>query len=605
VQPHADGAGAAPDQASLGGLLRAHRTGRQLTQEELAERAGLSERTLRNLEGGRIRRPFPDTVRRLADALGLAGRPRDQFEAAARGGTPASVPDGAAPSLLPLAVPDFTGREAEVAHVHGLLTAGGDQGPDAIVISAVAGKPGIGKTTLAVQVAHRLRTAGSFPGGQLYVNLQGAQTQPKNPGDVLARFLRALGMDGTSIPDDLEERAEHYRTLLADRQMLVVLDNAANEAQVRPLLPGSPTCGVLVTSRRRLSGLEGARLLDLDVLPTAAAAELLARVAGPDRVAAEPAAAAAIVSSCGRLPLAIRIAGARLAARPGWSLVRLAERLADEHRRLDELAAGDLEVRASIALSYRALPGLERRVFRRLGLLEAPDFTAWVPAALLDLPPAQGEELLDRLADAQLLEIAGEDAAGQLRYRFHDLLRVYARERALADEQPADRTAALARALGGWLALAETIDRRLPSPSFGVAHGATVRWPSPRTKVGAENGAPLAADPLAWFEAERVALVTAVDQASGHGLRSWPGTWRARSAGSNSPAGIWTTGATPISWPSPRTNEPATAAGRPTCSAASARSTSNATTSRGPPPSSSGPWGCSTTSTTDRAGRTP
>ncbi|MFL6185960.1 MAG: helix-turn-helix domain-containing protein [Actinomycetes bacterium] len=235
------------DQEGFGRLLRAHRMRLPLTQEGLAERAGLSERTLRNLEAGRISRPYPDTIRRLADALELTGRHRHQLEAAARGVGPGLGPEGAVPCLLPPSVTDFTGREAEVAEIFGLLATGSLDGANAVVVSAVAGKPGIGKTTLAVHVAHRLRH--ELPDGQLYVNLQGAQAHPLDPGAVLARFLRALGLDGSSIPDGLEERAERYRMLLADRRVLVVLDNAGSEAQVRPLLPGSPSCGVLVTSR--------------------------------------------------------------------------------------------------------------------------------------------------------------------------------------------------------------------------------------------------------------------------------------------------------------------------------------------------------------------
>jgi transcriptional regulator with XRE-family HTH domain len=391
VQQDGQAASSAADQVPLAALVREYRDLRGLTQEQLAGRAGLSERTVRNLERGRIRRPYPDTVRRLAEALELTGRHRDQLEAAARGLTWPLGREGTVPGLLPPSVSDFTGREEEAAAVLGLLAVDGrGQAAHAVVISAVAGKPGVGKTTLAVHVAHRLRK--QLPDGQLYANLQGAQADPLEPGEVLARFLRALGVDGSSIPDDLEERAERYRTLVADRRMLVVLDNAAGEAQVRPLLPGSPTCRVLVTSRARLTGLEGAHRLDLEVLAPPAAVELLGRVAGPARVAAEPAAAAAIVGYCGHLPLAIRVAGARLATRPGWSLVRLAERLADEHQRLDELTAGDLEVRASIALSYRALPAQQQRAFRRLGLLEMPDFPAWVAAALLDLDPARARE---------------------------------------------------------------------------------------------------------------------------------------------------------------------------------------------------------------------
>jgi len=502
--------GFAADRRSLGRLVRAHRARLGVTQEELAERAGLSERTLRNLEGGRIRRPYPDTIRRLADALELTGPHRDQLEAAARGISLEAAPAGMVPSLLPPSVADFTGREAEVAAVLGLLAIDGLEGARAVVVSAVAGKPGIGKTTLAVHVAHRLRS--QFPDGQLYVDLQGTQAHPLDPGEVLARFLRALGVDGSSIPGTLQERAERYRTLVADRRMLMVLDNAAGEAQVRPLVPGSPTCRVLVTSRPRLAGLEGALLLDLDVMSPQAAVALLARVAGPARVAAEPDAAAAIVGYCGRLPLAIRIAGARLAARRSLSLARLADRLTDERHRLDELAAGDLEVRASIALSYRALPDRQQRAFRRLGLLEAPDFAAWVAAALLDLPPERVEQLVDRLVDAQLLEVAGQDATGQLRYRFHDLLRAYARERAVAEEPAEQRQAALTRAFGAWLALAEEADDRFTGGSLAAGHGHATRW---RGDPGLASE--LLADALAWFEAERPALTAAVAQAGRHG----------------------------------------------------------------------------------------
>jgi tetratricopeptide (TPR) repeat protein/transcriptional regulator with XRE-family HTH domain len=516
VQRDGDGADPVAIQAPLGRLVRAHRARLGLTQEEVAQRAGLSERTLRNLEVGRSSRPYQDTIRRLADALELTGRHRHQLEAAARGVAPGLGPEGTVPCLLPPSVTDFTGREAEVAEVLELLATEGLDGANAVVVSAVAGKPGVGKTTLAVYVAHRLRS--EFPDGQLYVNLQGAQAQPLDPGAVLARFLRALGMDGSSIPGGLEERAERYRMLLADRRVLVVLDNAAAEAQVRPLLPGSPTCRVVVTSRARLTGLEGAHRLDLEVLAPRAGVELLGRVAGPVRVAAEPEAAAAIVGYCGRLPLAIRVAGARLAARPAWSLARLAERLADEHQRLDELAAGDLEVRASIALSYRALPTQQQRAFRRLGLLEVPDLPAWVAAALLDLHPSRGEELVDGLVDAQLLEVVGEDAAGQLRYRFHDLLRVYARECAAAEDPNRHQDAALARAFGGWLALAEAADRRLPSPTVGVTHGTAPRWPGLASEADRRTRWSAPADPLAWFEAERVAMVAVVAQAANRNM---------------------------------------------------------------------------------------
>jgi DNA-binding SARP family transcriptional activator len=409
----------------------------------------------------------------------------------------------AGPCQLPPDIDDFTGREAAVTEVERLLEA--KQGT-AIVISAITGKAGVGKTALGVHVAHRLRP--HFPDGQLYVNLRGAEAQALDPAEVLAGFLRALGVEGGAIAEGLEERVRQYRSRLADRRVLVVLDNAASEAQVRPLLPGSSGCTVLVTSRVRLGGLEAAHLLPLEELEAEPAVALLAKLAGPERVAAEPEAAGAIVRLCGCLPLAVRIAGARLAARPQWRLGLLAERLADERRRLDELATGDLEVRASLALSYQGRNQEERRLFRRLGLLAAPSFPAWVAATLLEVELAQGEDLLERLVDAQLVEAAGEDQAGQLRYRLHDLLRVFARERLHAEEPTSAQQASLERVLEAYLTLAERADALL-EPS-GLNHYGTDpdRGPPDHPVV-----ATVERDPLRWLEAERASLVAAVQQA--------------------------------------------------------------------------------------------
>lgn len=286
---------------------------------------------------------------------------------------------------------------------------------------------------------------------------------PSHRRDVLARFLRALGVDRTAIPDDAEERAALYRSRLADRRLLILLDNAQCEAQLRPLLPGTPGCAVLVTSRARLASLNGARLIDLDIFEPDQAVELLARVAGPQRVAAEPAAAREIVRVCGFLPLAVRVAGARLGARPHWPLSRLEADLSDEHHRLDRLRLGDLDVWASLAPSYKRLDAMARRTFRLLGLLEIRDFAPWMVAALLDVPQTRAEELVDTLIDMHLLDVSGPDASGRLRYRFHDLLRAYAREVLAAQEPEANRLAALHRTFGGWLALAEEAGRPAPA----------------------------------------------------------------------------------------------------------------------------------------------
>jgi hypothetical protein len=326
-------------------MLALYRSGRQgealtvyrNTRQMLVEELGLEPSpALQELEQAILR---GDTA--IAPALPAGAEARHQ---------PPSPPG---PCLLPPDIDDFTGRQAAIAQLQQLLE--GDQAT-AIVISAIAGKAGVGKTALAVRVAHRLRPR--FADGQLYVNLRGAEAQALDQAEVLAGFLRALGVEGAVIAEGLEERVRQYRSRLADRRVLVVLDNAASEAQVRPLLPASPGCAVLVTSRARLSGLEAAHPLTLDVLEADQAVELLATLAGPGRVAAEPEAAATIVGLCGWLPLAVRIAGARLAGRPQWRLALLAERLADEHRRLDELATGD---RRSVPASRSATTAATRR----------------------------------------------------------------------------------------------------------------------------------------------------------------------------------------------------------------------------------------------------
>jgi DNA-binding SARP family transcriptional activator/tetratricopeptide (TPR) repeat protein len=414
------------------------------------------------------------------------------------------------PAQLPPDVRDFTGRERVVARaVEWLGVHDSAAESTAVAMVVIAGAAGIGKTALAVHVAQRAR--GRFPDGQLFVDLRGRQAQPLEPGEVLSRFLRALGVDGQAIPEVLEERVGLYRARLAERRVLVVLDNAADEAQVRPLLPGSPSCGVLVTSRARLAGLEGAHPIELDMLPPDQAVELLGLVAGPSRVAAEPEAAALVVRHCGRLPLAVRIAGTRLAARPHWSVAQLAELLTDERRRLGVLQVRDLAVRASFELSYQGLGVRLRQVFRRLGLLDAPDFGCWVAAAAVDNPLAEAEELMEQLVEAQLLEIAGEDQT-RIRYRFHGLLRLYARERAEHEEPPDVRRAVLQQMLGAWLALAERAEQRLPHGAPRVDRGDAPRWwPDQQTMEE------LLVDPLAWFDAERTALVAAVEQAASAG----------------------------------------------------------------------------------------
>jgi DNA-binding SARP family transcriptional activator len=409
----------------------------------------------------------------------------------------------AAPSQLPADIPDFTGRGAEITEVTAVLA--GSARPSVVAVAAVAGMGGVGKTALAVHVAHRI--AGHFPDGQLCVNLRGAEASPLDPGDVLGRFLRACGVDSRAIPSDLAERAALYRTRLAGRRVLIVLDNASSEEQVRPLLPGGATCAVLITSRRRLSGLEGVRWIDQDVFSPSEAIELLTRVAG--RAGERRRDAAELVWLCGMLPLAVRVAAARLAARPAWRLADLAGMLRDQRTRLDELATGDLAVRTSLTLSYQGLEEETGRLFRLLGLFDVPDFPAWIAGPLLRRPVDAGVHRLEALVDAQLLATVGADAAGQRRYRFHDLVRLYARERADREFDPATLAAAYERGFGAWLAVAGRMAERVPGPCYAAIHGTAVRPPFDFFAT-----APLAgADPLLWFDAERAALLSAIRQA--------------------------------------------------------------------------------------------
>jgi tetratricopeptide (TPR) repeat protein len=345
---------------------------------------------------------------------------------------------------LPPDIADFTGRQEEVARAIAFLRSAAEGASPAVVILVVAGMPGVGKSALAIHVAHRLKDR--FPDAQLYVNLRDAEGNPRNPAEVLAEFLRALGVADEFIKGKgLEELSDLYRTRLDKKRALVLLDNAHDEAQVRPLLPGSPTCAVLITSRRRLDALEGAEILELQVMKEAEALELLEKLIGIERVRAEAEAAKRIVKLCGYLPLAVRIVGGTLRGRPHWTLNEYVGYLADERWRLERLRVGDLEVRASIALSYRELSAEDARLFRLLGLLRGADFASPAAAHLLGVEEERGREALERLVEAQLLEPAGGG-----RYRFHDLVRLFARERLEEEEPQAAREAACLR-VARWL----------------------------------------------------------------------------------------------------------------------------------------------------------
>ncbi|WP_433350156.1 ATP-binding protein [Micromonospora sp. CA-111912] len=443
------------------------------------------------------------------------GQPGGQGPPAAGHGPPATAarPGRSAPGMLPPDIADFTGRAAQVETLRDLLTGpqADEGGPGVQVVAAVSGMGGVGKTTLALHVAHLL--AGAYPDGQLWVDLRDVEGSPLDPGDVLARFLRALGVDPRAVPDGQSERAEIYRTLLASRRVLVVLDNASSERQIRPLLPGAPTCAVVVTSRLRLTGIEGARHIGLELFTPAEAIRLLARITDGERVMRHLDQATEIAEYCGGLPLAVRIAGARLAARPAWRLAHLAALLGDERRRLDRLATGDLAVRASLALSYRELDEEPRRLFRLLAHFDLPDFPTWLAATVLNCPFEQAAEHVETLVDAQLLTVAGTDVADQVRFRFHDLVRLFAVESAAADESEEAIAQAIVRGLGGWVALAERMVPAIPGPCFAL-----IASPAPRPSIDWAEEHVLGIDPLDWLDAERAALLSATRQACRLGL---------------------------------------------------------------------------------------
>ncbi|MGW3045038.1 BTAD domain-containing putative transcriptional regulator [Kitasatospora sp. NPDC001159] len=377
---------------------------------------------------------------------------------------PAGLPR---PAQLPPTTSDFIGRAAQVDAIRAALTA---PARDALPVVSVVGMGGVGKTVLAVHAAHGARTA--FPDGELYADLRGADALPAGPADVLAGFLTALGTRPEAVPDSTDDRTALFRSLTDGRRLLVVLDNARDTAQIRPLLPGSPDCATLVTSRTRPTSLPTALQLDLDVFTPEEAVDLLGRVIGPQRLAAEPQAALDLAAACGYLPLAVRITAARLAARPRWTIASLSERLADEQRRIDELRMGDLAVDAAFELGYRQLTPEQARAFRLAAWSEGPDLGLDAAAALLDLAPEEAEELLESLVDAAML-----DSLTAGRYRYHDLLRGFARRTSRA--QGAESEAARSRLLGHLLAGARTaFQLAVPGDPVAGALGGDFAGPS-------------------------------------------------------------------------------------------------------------------------------
>jgi tetratricopeptide (TPR) repeat protein/DNA-binding XRE family transcriptional regulator len=511
-----------PDGATKTGVVkREHLAQRRkavgLTQEQLAERLGVERTTVVRWERGESQ-PVPWLWPRLGAALQVSADRIEELLAAAPGDPQSQTRP--VPRQLPAAVTGFTGRAAELAALTAMLDQADASGPGTVVISAIGGTAGVGKTALALHWAHQV--AGRFGDGQLYVNLRGfdPSATPAAPAEAIRGFLDALGVPPEQIPPGSEAQAALYRSLLAGRQMLILADNARDEQQVRPLLPASPGSLVLVTSRSQLTGLgaaDGAQLIRLDVLTPGDAVHLLTARVGAARAEAEPGAVDQIASLCACLPLALAVAAARVAARPGFPMAVLADELADTAGRLDALDAGDpvASVRAVFSWSTWQLSSAAARMFRLLGLHPGPDISVPAAASLAGAAEADSRHQLRELARAHLI---AEHLPG--RYAFHDLLRAYAAEQVHAHDSPAARDAAVARVLDHYLHTAARAARFLDPAKEAVAlvplrPGAAAGQPGDYRQA------------LAWFEKEHQGLLAAVTLAADHKFdgHAWQLPW--------------------------------------------------------------------------------
>ena len=506
----------------FGSLLRQLRDNAGLTQEELAEAARLSSRSISDLERGVNATARGETARRLAGALGLTGPQRTQFEAIARGrATSPGANAGSSPGLgsgsvaaatrtLPRDISTFTGRAAELTRLTaGLADTAGTGG--VVAIHAIGGMAGIGKTTLAVHVAHRL--AGQFPDGQIFLPLR-AHTpgqRPVDPADALASLLRAAGASAQSIPAGLDARAGCWRDYLVGRKVLLVLDDATGHEQVRPLLPGTAGSLVLITSRRRLTALEDAAVISLDTLPPDEAAQLLAGLAARSDIGPGDKSVAEITRLCGQLPLAIGMLARQLHHHPAWTPDGLAAELAAARDRLELMHAENLSVAAAFNLSYQDLTAGQRRLFRRLGLYPGPDIDAHAAAALADTTLVTARRHLAALYDQHLI---GEPVPR--RYRLHDLIREHAQALASAGD-PAAREAATDRLLDYYLHTALAANQHIAWPNWrpAVTSLPAARPPDCAPPISNQRQA------AAWLEDERANLHAAASHAASSG-RSMP-----------------------------------------------------------------------------------
>ncbi len=491
-----------------------------LTQEDLAARLGVERSTVGRWERGTTQ-PLPWIRPKLAKVLQVpAGQLAELLDGPAPSGAGGREPAAApVPRQLPAAVAGFTGRAGELAALTRMLEDAGAGAPGTVVISAIGGTAGVGKTALALYWAHQV--ARRFPAGQLHVNLRGFDPggAPATPAQAIRGFLDALGVPPERIPAQPDAQAGLYRSLMADRNMLIVLDNARDEQQVRPLLPASPASLVLVTSRNQLAGLaaDGARLLTLDVLTPTEAVQLLTARLGATRAAAEPGVVTEIAELCALLPLALAVAAARAAARPAFPLAALAAELRDSTGRLDALDAGApaASVRAVFSWSYRQLSPGAARMFRLLGLHPGPDISVPAAASLAATPIPEARRLLRELTRDCLI---AEHAPG--RYAFHDLLRAYAAAQARDTDSQPERHAATGRALDHYLHTAYCA-AQLIRP-----HRQPIMFTPPRPGVAPEQPADHR-QALAWFEAEHQVLLAAITLATGSGLagHAWQLPW--------------------------------------------------------------------------------
>ena len=498
---------------SFAGLLRQLRADAGLTQEELAEAASLSPRSVSALERGVNLTARKDTARLLAGALGLTGPQRALFEAAARGRAPAgqvlTVGEGAAAAAatrtLPRDIASFTGRAAELAQLAGAVANAAAAGGGVVGIHAIGGMAGVGKTAFAVHAAHRL--AEDFPDGQFFLPLH-AHTpgqRPVDPADALASLLLTAGVGAQQIPPGLEARAGRWRDYLAGKKVLLLLDDAAGHEQVSPLLPGTGGSLVLVTSRRHLTALADAAAISLDTLAPGEAAALLARLAGRPGLGSGDGPAAELTRLCGYLPLAIGMLARQLHHHPAWTAAGLAAELAAAAGRLELMVAENLSVAAAFDLSYQDLTDGQQRLFRRLGVHPGPDIDAYAAAALDGTDLATARRQLDGLYDQYLL---AEPARG--RYRLHDLLAEHARALAFAGD-PADADAAAGRLLDYYAHTAAAAGQHIET------RNTTVDRPLPGDQSAVAPELSTAGQASAWLEAERANLDAAAGYAAASG----------------------------------------------------------------------------------------